>query len=129
MSDGEQDYAAWRAEHHHHAQAQALAWAERASSQYGQAIRHEDDARARQHADNAWQRDRMAEERRLAQFHGVRSTEAVKIAEMWASVARALADGELPITTVIETRGPHDNQGSLSDALADPGIVGRFHAG
>ncbi|AVV46450.1 hypothetical protein PYK79_53815 [Streptomyces sp. ID05-04B] len=96
MSNGEQDYGAWRAEQHRRAQAHAFGWAERAHTEYGQAIRHEDDARARQNADSAWQRDRMAEERRQAQFHGVRSTEALKLAEMWARVARAMADGYLP---------------------------------
>ena len=95
MSDNEQDFAAWREENHDRAQAHAVGWAERATSEYGQAIRHEDDARARQNADSAWQRDRMAEERRLAQFHGVRSSEALKLAEMWSRVARALADGAL----------------------------------
>lgn len=93
MTDGEQDYAAWRAEQHRRAQAHAVDWAERASTEYGHAIRFEDNARARQNADNAWQRDRMAEDRRHAQFHGVRSTEALTLAEMWASVARALAAG------------------------------------
>ncbi|MDX2681091.1 hypothetical protein [Streptomyces soliscabiei] len=96
MSDAEQDYGAWRAEQHRRAQAHAFGWAERASAEYTQAVRHEDDARARQNADSAWQRDRMAEERRQAQFHGVRSTEALKVAEMWARVARAMADGHLP---------------------------------
>ena len=105
MSDTEQDYGAWRTEQHRRAQAQTFGWAERATAEYGQAVRHEDDARARQNADSAWQRDRMAEERRLAQFHGVRSSEALKLAEMWSRVARALADGELPITAVLETVG------------------------
>lgn len=96
MSNGEQGYGDWRAEQQRRSQAHAFVWAERANAEYDQAIRHEDDARARQNSDSAWQRDRMAEERRLAQFHGVRSTEALKLAEMWAHVAGALADGELP---------------------------------
>lgn len=99
MSDDEQDYGAWRVEHHRCAQAHAFGWAERASSEYGQAVRYEDNARARRSADNAWQRDRMAEERRLAEFHGARTTEALRLAEMWADVAQALADGELPYAT------------------------------
>jgi hypothetical protein len=129
VSNAEQDHGAWRAESHRHAQVHAFAWAERASTEYGQAVRHEDDARERQQYDSGWQRDRAAESRTLAQFHGVRSTEALKLADMWSGVARALADGELPITTVIEARGPHDDHGSLSDALANQNIVGRFHAG
>ncbi|WP_086746207.1 hypothetical protein [Streptomyces scabiei] len=103
MSDGEQSFGAWRTEQHNRAQAHAFGWAERANAEYGQAVQHEDSARARQNADSAWQRDRMAEERRLAQFHGVRSTEAIKLAEMWARVACALADGELPFTAVLES--------------------------
>ncbi|MFE9923283.1 hypothetical protein ACFYQA_17360 [Streptomyces sp. NPDC005774] len=129
MSDTEQGYGAWRVEQHRRAQAQAFGWAERASAEYGQAIQHEDDARARQQHDSAWQRDRMAEERRLAQFHGVRSTESLRLAEMWARVARGLADGELPVTNVLEVRGTDDDRASLTDTLANPNIVGRFHRG
>ncbi|WP_309095259.1 hypothetical protein [Streptomyces sp.] len=107
MSDGEQDYGARRAYQQRCAQVQAYDWATRATAEYNQAIRHEDDARARQHHDNAWQRDRMADEQRLAKFHGVRTTEALRLAEMWARVALALADGELPVTSVLEVRGQH----------------------
>ncbi|MBZ6259748.1 hypothetical protein KVH22_29975 [Streptomyces olivaceus] len=89
MSDDGRDRTAW---HRARAQYQAFNWADRATAEYGQAVQHEDQARARQQSDNAWQRDRMAEERRLAQFHGVRSTEALKLAEMWARVAHALSD-------------------------------------
>lgn len=96
MSDTAQDFGDWRDEQHRRAQAHAFTWAERADTEYGQAIRHEDDARARQNHDSAWQRDRMADDRRLAQFHGVRSTEALKLAEMWSRVARALEAGALP---------------------------------
>jgi hypothetical protein len=105
MTDSEQDYGAWRAEQQRRAQAHAFDYAERATTEYGQAIRHEDDARERQQYDSGWQRDRMAESRALAQLHGVRSTEAVKLAEMWARVAQALAVGELPVTNVVEVRG------------------------
>lgn len=96
MTDAEQDFGLWRAEQHRRAQAQAFGWAERATTEYDQAVRHEDDARERQQYDSGWQRDRMAESRSLAQFHGVRSTEALKLAEIWAHVAHALADGPLP---------------------------------
>ncbi|WP_031104298.1 hypothetical protein [Streptomyces sp. NRRL S-146] len=90
MSDNEQDFAAWREENHNRAQAHAVGWAERATTEYNEAVRHEDDARERQQYDSGWQRDRAAESRTLAQFHGVRSTEARILAEMWASVAKAL---------------------------------------
>lgn len=105
MSDGEQDYGAWRAEQQRRAQAHAFGWAERASSEYDQAVRHEDDARERQQYDSGWQRDRMAESRALATFHGVRSTEALKLAEMWARVASALTDPAPPAVTVQNSLG------------------------
>ncbi|MFI8531073.1 hypothetical protein ACIGMX_12570 [Streptomyces aquilus] len=105
MSDEEQGYGEWRVEQQRRAQVNAFIWAERASTAYDEAIRHEDDARTRQHHDSGWQRDRTAESRSLAQFHGTRSVEAVKIAEMWARVAQALAVGELPVTAELEVRG------------------------
>lgn len=88
---------------HEDAREKAYAWAERATTAYGQAIRHEDDARARQHHDNAWQRDRIAEDRRLAQFHGVRSIEAIRLAEMWARVATAVAPPPEPMWAELES--------------------------
>ncbi|MFD9107157.1 hypothetical protein [Streptomyces bottropensis] len=103
MSDHAHDFGAWRTEHHNQAQAYAFHWAERANAEYGQAVQHEDDARARQNQDSSWQRDRMAEERRQAQFHGTRSVEAIKLAEMWARVAQGLAAGELPLNAVLES--------------------------
>lgn len=115
MSDEEQDYAAWRAERHRRAQAHAFGWAGRASIEYGQAIRHEDDARARQNHDSAWQRDRIAEDRRQAQFHGVRSTEALKLAEMWAHVARALADVDRPAPLPVDAGTLDVDQGEQHD--------------
>ena len=96
MSNGEQDYGAWRAEQHRRAQAQAFRAAERAQTQYEQAIKHEDYVHAHAGSEGSYIRDSVADERRLAQFHGVRSTEALRLAEMWARVAQALADGELP---------------------------------
>jgi hypothetical protein len=85
---------------HDRARQAALSWAARAEAEYLTAIKHEDDARARQHSDSAWQRDRMAEERRQAQFHGVRSTEALKLAEMWARVATVLVPPLEPMELV-----------------------------
>jgi hypothetical protein len=101
VSDNAQDYGAWRTEQHRRAQAHAFGWAERATTEYGQAVRHEDDARERQQYDSGWQRDRAAESRTLAQFHGVRSTEALKLAEMWSRVARALADAPPPFEALV----------------------------
>ena len=84
------------------AQAQAFRAAERAQTQYEQAIKHEDYVHAHAGSEGSYIRDSVADERRLAQFHGVRSTEALRLAEMWARVAQALADGELPVTTTFE---------------------------
>ncbi|OSZ58678.1 hypothetical protein OQI_20445 [Streptomyces pharetrae CZA14] len=90
MSSEEQDHAARRAYQHQQAQVQAYVWATRATAEYNHAVRHEDDARERQQYDSGWQRDRAAESRTLAQVHGIRSTEALRLAEMWAHVAQAL---------------------------------------
>lgn len=99
MSDGEQSHAAWLTEQHRRAQAFALGWAERAETEYDTATEHED--KARRFADKAYLAEPMADERRLAQFHGVRSTEALKLAEMWARVARALADAPTPAEVLV----------------------------
>ncbi|NUS29801.1 MAG: hypothetical protein HOV92_37060 [Streptomyces sp.] len=93
MNDADQT-SPRRAEHHPHAQTQAYRWATRAEAEYETATEHED--KARRFAGKAYLAEPMADERRLAQFHGVRSTEALKLAEMWARVARALADVYLP---------------------------------
>lgn len=95
--------AAELAARHEDACEKAYAWAQRATAEYGQAIRHEDDARARRNSDNAWQRDRIAEERQLAQVHGVRSTEALKLAEMWAHVAAVLVPPLEPVWSELES--------------------------
>jgi hypothetical protein len=100
VSDGEQSFGAWRTEHHTRAQAHAFHWAERANGEYQQAIEHDD--KARRFADKAYLAEPMAEERRHAQFHGVRSTEALKLAEMWARVAQALSGGELSFAPLME---------------------------
>lgn len=105
MTDEEQGYGAWRTEQQRRAQAHAFIWAERATDEYEKAVRHEDDARARLHSDSPYQRDLVAEDRRRAGFHGVRSTEALKLAHMWADVAQALATGEQPVTTTLEVFG------------------------
>lgn len=92
MSDEEQGYGARRAYQQQQARVQAYDWATRATAAYNEAVRHEDDARERQQYDSGWQRDRAAEARQLATLHGVRSTEALALAQMWARVAHALAD-------------------------------------
>jgi hypothetical protein len=109
MSDEEQGYDDWRAEQQRRAQAHAFTWAERATTEYGQAVRAEDDARERQQYDSGWQRDRAAEARQLATLHGVRSTEALALATMWAHVARALADGQpsAPAAVDLHLGRPH----------------------
>ncbi|MFZ4143377.1 hypothetical protein ACOZDZ_21995 [Streptomyces griseoincarnatus] len=124
MSGDEQDYGAWRSEQHRRAQAHAFSAAEQAQAMYEQAVGYEDKARG--YADNPHLGGWMADARRLAQIHGVRSTEALKLAEMWARVAQALADGALPVTGTLEARGPHDDQGSLTDSLANPDIAGTY---
>lgn len=99
MSNSEQGHAAWRAEQLRRAQAFSLLWAERAETEYDRAVQHED--LARRHADTAYQRDAVAYERRAATFHGVRSTEAVRLAEMWSHVARGFAAGPPPSEVLV----------------------------
>lgn len=112
MSDEEQHHEARRVEHHRRAQSHAIAWAEQATAEYNEAIRCEDEAR--RNSRSVYMRDSVAEDRRLAQFHGARSTEALKLANMWVSVARALADGNLPAPGHTLTR-------SDAQAVGDPG--------
>ncbi|MFJ9243794.1 hypothetical protein [Streptomyces sp. NPDC101776] len=102
MTTAEETAAAELAARHEDARQKAYAWALRATTEYAQAVRHEDDARARQNHDSVWQRDRMAEDRRLADFHGVRSTEALKLAEMWARVAAVLIPPLEPLWAEVE---------------------------
>ncbi|MFF9215615.1 hypothetical protein [Streptomyces viridosporus] len=103
MSDTEQDYGAWRIEQHRRAQARAFGAAELAQAQYERATEHED--KARRFAGKAHLAEVVADERALAQFHGARSVEARQLAGMWAHVAQALADGELPVTSALEVSG------------------------
>ncbi|MET7679383.1 hypothetical protein [Streptomyces sp. NPDC005423] len=109
MTTTEETSAAGLTARHDRACQAALGWAERATAEYGKAIRHEDDARARQVSDSAWQRDRMADDRRLAQFHGVRSTEALRLAEMWARVARVLTPPLEPVWSTLESTDAQDH--------------------
>ncbi|MFF7899966.1 hypothetical protein ACFZCV_14395 [Streptomyces sp. NPDC007920] len=95
MSNEEQAFPDWLAEQHRHAQAQAVGAAQVAQAQYERAVQHENYVRQKQ--DSPYLRARVAEERALAKFHGARFTEARALAEMWAHVARALADVHLPL--------------------------------
>lgn len=118
MSDEEQGYGAWRTEQQRRAQAHAFHWAERATAEYGQAIEYED--RGRELARQPFQTDAAEKEQRNARQHGARSTEAIKLAEMWSHVADALADGELPVANVLEVHDaePADDGVGLSDSMA-----------
>ncbi|MEU3346403.1 hypothetical protein ABZ723_15735 [Streptomyces sp. NPDC006700] len=94
MSEEAQDFPDWLAEQHRHAQTQAVGAAQVAQALYERAVQHEDYVRQKQ--DSPYLHARVAEERALAKFHGARFTEARALAEMWAHVARALADAYLP---------------------------------
>lgn len=74
---------------HVHARMSALRWAAQADADYIKAIDAQEEARRRGTTGFAHV---TAEIRQRAQEHGVRSAEALKLAEMWARVARALAD-------------------------------------
>jgi len=125
MSDSEQSHEEQRTGRLREAQDRAFFWAWKANDEYVEAIDYENRSRAPYDSAVARQSDRMAMERRLADFHGVRSTEALKLAEMWAHVAEALAGGEQPVTNLLTARPPHS--GSLTDSLANPALVGRGH--
>lgn len=103
MTNEEQGYSDWCAEQQRRAQAHAFIWAERATNDYSEAVRYEDSAR--RGGDSAYLRDAAAEERRLAQFHGVRSTEALKLATMWARVAGSLTPPPEPLELVTADLG------------------------
>ncbi|MFF0598070.1 hypothetical protein [Streptomyces antibioticus] len=103
MTTAEETAAAEHTDRHATACEHAFAWAERATIEYDQAVRHENDARGRQQYDSGWQRDRATESRAAAQYHGVRSTEALKLAEMWARVARVLVPPLEPVWAELET--------------------------
>ncbi|MET8826538.1 hypothetical protein ABZX40_41335 [Streptomyces sp. NPDC004610] len=98
MTNAEQGYTAWRTEQLRRAQAFTLSWAERAETEYDWAVGHDD--YARRQADSAYQHDALAHARRQATFHGVRSTEAARLAEMWSHVAAAFAAGPPPPETI-----------------------------
>ncbi|MFF5001721.1 hypothetical protein ACFY3G_02740 [Streptomyces phaeochromogenes] len=75
MPDTEQTHTAWLTEQHQHAQASAVAWAQRA------------EAAEKETADkDAWARDRASSD----------YLRAVRLAEVWARVATALAPPQPP---------------------------------
>lgn len=120
MTDTDPTGTEWLAGGLLRAQTLALSWADCAESEYGKAIEHED--KARRFAGKAYLADPMADERRLAQFHGVRSTEALKLAEMWARVATSLTPQPAPLELVMTQL--HDRPQLLSEvrhALRDEG--------
>ncbi|WP_405994975.1 hypothetical protein [Streptomyces sp. NBC_00986] len=106
MSDSEQSREEQRTGRLREAQERALFWAWTANGEYVEAIEYENRSRAPYDSAAPRQGDRMAQERRLADFHGVRSTEALKLAEMWSHVAQALATGELPVTNLVNVPDP-----------------------
>ncbi|MFJ4515208.1 hypothetical protein [Streptomyces sp. NPDC088816] len=108
MSNEEHAFPDWLAEQHRHAQAQAVGAAQVAQAQYERAVQHEN--YVRQKADSPYLHARVAEERGLAQFHGGRFTEARALAEMWAHVARALADVHLPSAPLLLAGTEQPNQ-------------------
>ncbi|WP_330348157.1 hypothetical protein [Streptomyces sp. NBC_00582] len=124
MSNPRPDHTEWRAEQHRRAQTFALGWAERAETEYDTAIEHED--KARRFAGKAYLREPMTEARHLAQFHGVRSTEALKLAEMWARVAGALATAQASTTVHAELHSRLGDRpellGEVLHALGEEGI-------
>ncbi|MFJ2303768.1 MULTISPECIES: hypothetical protein [unclassified Streptomyces] len=108
MSEEAQDFPDWLAEQHRHAQTQAVGAAQVAQALYEQAVQHED--YARKNAGSRYLRDSVAEERGLAQAYSARSAEARALAEMWAHVARALADFYLPPEPVLRISTEQPNQ-------------------
>ena len=77
---------------HNRALLAALEWAEIADVEHHQALKQVTDAEDHQAFDqDDYPRDTVTEARQQAQVHGVRSADARRLAEMWATVAGALA--------------------------------------
>lgn len=93
MNAPEQTPEQWRAESLEHAQAQALSWAEQAETAYITAIDAEESARAYKGNRAVYNAHLAGESRARADLYGTRCTEAMKLAEMWAKVARCLQPG------------------------------------
>lgn len=92
---------AWLPEAHRTAQTSAMVWAQRADEAYELAQHFED--RAQSWTPNAAHAEVMADERKQAREHAVRSTEARQLAEMWTRVAAVLVPPLEPIECVLES--------------------------
>jgi hypothetical protein len=98
QQDNESAHADWLAESQRTAQTSAMIWAERAEEAYETAIRHED--RAASWTPGPRHAEVIEEERKQAQIHGVRSTEARHLAEMWARVTAVLVPPPAPLELI-----------------------------
>ncbi|MBK3625932.1 hypothetical protein JHN59_13975 [Streptomyces sp. MBT49] len=83
------------AEDYAHARDGAREWAQRAETEYREALRQED--YARQHASSTYLRDPVADARVAAQFHHGRADGARQLAEMWTRVAAVLVPPLEPV--------------------------------
>jgi hypothetical protein len=99
--ESESPHDAWLPEAHRTAQTSTMIWAQRADEAYEQAQRYED--RAQSWTPNAAHAEVIASERKQAQEYGVRCTEAIRLAEMWARVAAVLVPPLEPVECVLET--------------------------
>lgn len=89
MTDGHQPDPI--ADQHRRAQGYAMAWAQQADADYCEAVRLEEQARAETEGSTGYAGHHAVDRaRRFAHFHGTRSVEAARLAEMWAAVAGAL---------------------------------------
>lgn len=98
QQDAGDPHAVWLADSQRTAQTGAMIWAQRADEEYELAIRHED--RAASWTPNAAHSEVIAKERKEAQQHHVRSTEARLLAEMWARVATVLVPPPEPLELI-----------------------------
>lgn len=103
MPDAEQTHTAWLTEQHQHAQVSAVAWAQRAEA-----------AEKETAGTDAWARDRASSD----------YLRAVRLAEVWARVAAALAPPQPPANgqpatyDLHVTADPTAIQQALSEATA-----------
>lgn len=107
MSSVEETAAAELAARHEDARAKAYTWAERATTEYGQAVEYED--RGRELARQPFQTGAAEKQQRNARQHGVRSAEALRLAEMWARVAAVLVPPLEPVWSTLESTDAQDH--------------------
>jgi hypothetical protein len=105
----EHDHARWLTDRQRAAQISAHHWAEVAEAEHRNATEHED--RARSLAGQPFTTDDQDSARRLASFHGGRSSEAVRLAEMWARVATVLVPPPAPMELVSFGPEPEPSDG------------------